>query len=250
MEPSSILALATAALCGGFTQGLAGFGSTLVALPLLALVMDLRVATPVCCLLAIAINSILTSRLRGHIVWPALGLLLAASLPGMALGANLLRSLPGEYLKGALGLAVLIFVVHALRRSPLDRMRGGGRGYALAAGFVAGCMGAAIGVNGPPVVAWVSRQGYDRHAVRATLTAYFLLAGIGVIGAQYLAGLLTRDVWTRVAVAAPTLLVGLAAGMGCCGRISEAAFSRIMFGVLALSGTSLLAQALWGIPGR
>ncbi|UJX42786.1 sulfite exporter TauE/SafE family protein [Desulfovibrio sp. JY] len=248
MEPSIIILLALAALCGGFTQGLAGFGSTLVALPMLALVMDLRVATPVCCLLAVTLNIILTGKLRGHIVWPALALLLGASLPGMAIGAQALRSVSDVFLKGALGLAVLAFVAHALRRR--DTGPRAGTGLGLLAGFTAGCMGAAIGVNGPPVVAWISRQGYDRNGVRATLTAYFLLAGIGVVSAQYLAGLLNREVWTRTAVAAPALVIGLAAGMACCGRIGERAFSRVMLGVLGLSGVSLLAQAFWSAFAR
>ncbi|MGE4539379.1 MAG: sulfite exporter TauE/SafE family protein [Desulfovibrio sp.] len=248
MEPSIIILLAVAALCGGFTQGLAGFGSTLVALPMLALVMDLRVATPVCCLLAVTLNIILTGKLRGHIVWPALALLLGASLPGMAIGAHALRSISDVLLKGALGLAVLAFVGHALRRR--DTGSRAGTGLGLLAGFTAGCMGAAIGVNGPPVVAWISRQGYDRNGVRATLTAYFLLAGVGVVSAQYLAGLLNREVWTRTAVAAPALVIGLAAGMACCGRIGERAFSRVMLGVLGLSGVSLLAQAAWSAFAR
>jgi uncharacterized membrane protein YfcA len=247
MDPAIILLLALAALCGGFTQGLAGFGSTLVALPLLALVLDLRVAVPVCCLLAIAINIILTSRLRGHIVWPALALLIGASLPGLVIGTHLLRSVPGDLLKGALGAAVLVFVAGGLR----GRKRPGraGRRTALAAGFLAGCMGGAIGVNGPPIAAWVSRQGYDRFAARATMTAYFLLAGIGVVSSQYVAGLLTREVLLKTAVAVPAMAVGLGLGMACCGRIGEGTFSRIMLLVLGLSGASLLAQALLGMPG-
>lgn len=244
MEPVVIIALCVAAFCAGFTQGLAGFGSTLVALPLLALVMDLRLATPVGCLLAVVCNIVLTSRLRGHVQRRALWLLLAASVPGMAVGAYALSVVPGDWLKGALGLVIVAYVVLYGRRGVATRPAG--RGFGLAAGFLAGGLGAAIGVNGPPIVAWVSRQGFDRNAVRGTLTAYFLLAGIGVVASQFAAGLVTTEVLSRTAVALPAMLVGLAAGMAGCGRIGEAAFARVVLCVLGLTAVSLLTQAVAG----
>jgi uncharacterized membrane protein YfcA len=244
MALGHIVLLSLAAFCGGFIQGLTGFGSTLVALPVLAMALDLKLATPICCLMAVAINIVLTGRLHGHIRWPALRLLILAALPGMALGARSLLVVPGDWLKLALAVAVLVFVAGAWLRGGSRRP---GRLLGLAAGFVAGCMGAAIGVNGPPIVAWVSRQGYDRNAARATLTTFFLLAGIGVVASQAVAGLVTADVLRAFAVAVPALLLGLGAGMAGCGRIGEKGFARAVLVVLALSGTSLLVQGVTGL---
>ncbi|EHJ47756.1 protein of unknown function DUF81 [Solidesulfovibrio carbinoliphilus subsp. oakridgensis] len=244
MDASLLLALTAAGFGAGFTQGLAGFGSTLVALPCLILVMDLRQATPVACILAIVLNAVLACRLRGHVRTRALGLLLAASLPGMAVGAYGLRSLPEAWLKGLLAMTILGYVAWFLRRS--GPARRADWKFGVAAGFLAGSLGAAIGVNGPPVVAWVSRLGIDRNAVRGTQTAYFFLAGIGVVASQAAAGLVTGQVLARTAVAVPALLVGLAAGMAGCGRISEAAFGRVVLVVLVLTAASLLAQVAAG----
>ena len=166
MEPAVIGMLCVAAFCGGFTQGLAGFGSTLVALPLLAMVMDMRLAVPVCTTLAVCLNVVLTSRLRGHIQGGTLRLLIVASLPGMPLGAHMLGAVPGYWLKGFLALAILAFVLHTWRGTCSTRPAG--RGFGIAAAFLSGCMGGAIGVNGPPIVAWICRQGFDRDAMRAT----------------------------------------------------------------------------------
>ena len=245
MALAHIVVLSLAAFCGGFTQGLTGFGSTLVALPILAMALDLKLATPLCCLLAVVINLVLTGRLHGHIRWPALRLLILAALPGMALGARALLVVPGDWLKLALAVAVLVFVAGAWRRGGGGRRPG--RLLGIAAGFVAGGMGAAIGVNGPPIVAWISRQGYDRNAARATLTTFFLLAGIGVVASQAVAGLVTADVLRAFAVAVPALLLGLGAGMAGCGRIGEQGFARAVLFVLALSGASLLVQGVTGL---
>lgn len=245
MASSHCILLALAACCGGFTQGLTGFGSTLVALPILAMVMDLRLATPVCCMLAVTLNIVLTWRLFGHIRWRALVLLLVTAVPGMALGARALDVVPGDWLKLALAAVVLTFVATARRRRE-DGPRPG-MGWGVLAGFAAGCLGAAIGVNGPPVTMWLTRQGYDRDGLRATQTAYFLLAGFGVVGSQALVGLVTADVLAAYGVAVPALLVGLGLGMAGCGRIGERGFGRAVLFVLAASGLSLLVQGGYGL---
>ncbi len=245
MVASQWFILSLAAFIGGFTQGLTGFGSTLLALPLLALVMDLRLATPVCCLLAVSINVVLTSRLYGHIRWRVLLLLFGAALPGMAVGVRALEVVPGHWLKLAMASVVLSFVAVRLR-GRRGRSRPG-RGLGLAAGFAAGCMGAAIGVNGPIVAMWVSRQGYDRDTVRATLTSFFLLAGFGVVGAQSLVGLVTPEVLWAYLAALPALLLGIGLGLAGCGRIDESRFARAVLLVLVLSGVSILLQGAWGL---
>jgi len=242
MDFATIGMLCLAGFCGGFTQGLAGFGSTLVALPILALVFDLKLAVPVCTTLALVLNLVMAASLGRHVRLGPLCLLLAASLPGMPLGAYALHVLPGHWLKIVLALAIFAFVA--------NQGRGGGQrppagtGWGVFAGFAAGCLGGAIGINGPPVAAWVSRLGLDRHAMRATLAAYFLLAGCGVVTSQALAGLVTGPALTRMAVALPALGLGIAAGVRLCGRISETAFRRVVLFVLSATGLSLFLQGV------
>ncbi|OLN25431.1 putative membrane protein [Desulfovibrio sp. DV] len=245
MDLLTIGVLCLGAFCAGFTQGLAGFGSTLVALPILALVFDLKLAVPVCIFLSLSVNSVMVTRLRGHIQFGPLALLLVSSLPGMPLGAYALRVVSGDWLKTVLAVAIFAFVANECRgvrcAAPV------GRGFGVLAGFVAGVTGGAIGINGPPVVAWMCRLGLDRNALRATLVSYFLLAGLGVVASQFLAGLVTGPVLLRAAVALPALGLGIAVGLGLCGRISEAAFRRVVLFVLGGTAASLLFQGVRGI---
>ncbi|KHK01621.1 sulfite exporter TauE/SafE family protein [Desulfovibrio sp. TomC] len=245
MDLLTIGVLCLGAFCAGFTQGLAGFGSSLVALPLLAQVFDLKLAVPVCLFLSLSVNSVMVSRLRGHIQFGPLALLLVSSLPGMPLGVYALRAVSGDWLKTVLAVAIFVFVANECRG--VRCAAPAGRGWGVAAGFVAGCTGGALGINGPPIVAWMSRLGLDRNALRATLVSYFLLAGCGVVTSQFLAGLVTGPVLIRAAVALPALGLGIAAGVGLCGRISEAAFRRVALFVLGGTAASLLFQGVRGI---
>lgn len=246
-------AVCVAALAAGFTQGFAGFGSTVIALPLLVAVLGMRVAVPLGCLMALAINVALVGRMFGHVRRGPLAVLLLASLPGMAVGGRLLSVAPEAWLEGLLGAMVLAFTVFAARTAstgddgadlPLHAAGTPLRhAVTVAVGLVSGALGAAVGINGPPVVAWAMRQGWGRHAMKATLAGYFLLAGVGIVGAQGLHGELTGRVLLLFCAGLPALAAGLYGGHLCFGRLDEAAFRRVLLGLFVVSGAGLLWRA-------
>lgn len=246
MEGLVLACVGAAAGLAGFTQGLAGFGSTLVALPVLGAVMDARAATPLGCLMALAINICLLARLRGRVAWRELFMLLGASAPGMALGAWTLWDAPEALLKGLLGAYIAWCGLRGFRasemrpRSAIGNSLSGG----VATGFAAGFLGVAIGVNGPPVVAWASRRLPGRDVLRGTLAGYFLAAGVAIVGSQWAAGLVTSRVITLFGLSVPVLLAGLGVGAMLCGRISESAFRRAVYGLLMAAGAGLVWQGL------
>lgn len=273
--PDALVAVAVAALVAGFTQGFAGFGSTVVALPLLVAVLGTRVAVPLACLMALVINMVLVGRMFGHVRGGPLGVLLLASLPGMAAGGKLLAAAPEALLQGLMGGMVLVFAWFTARSGSTQPaeddaqpavtsgepaavagisgvgVTGGramGRGMArhaatVAVGLVSGALGAAVGINGPPVVAWAVRQGWGRHALKATLAGYFLLAGVGIVAAQGLHGEISGRVLLLFCAGLPALAAGLLAGQRCFGRMDEAAFRRMLLVLFAISGAGLLWRA-------
>lgn len=248
-------AVSAAAMAAGFTQGFAGFGSTVIALPLLVAVLGMRVAVPLGCLMALSINVALVGRLFGHVRRGPLTVLLVTSLPGMAVGGRLLSVAPEAWLEGLLGAMVLAFTVFAARAAsvadadgaPGPSLHAAGsplrHAVTVAVGLVSGALGAAVGINGPPVVAWAMRQGWGRHALKATLAGYFLLAGVGIVGAQGLHGEITGRVLLLFCAGLPALAAGLYGGHLCFGRLDEAAFRKVLLGLFAVSGAGLLWRA-------
>ncbi|WP_456384925.1 TSUP family transporter, partial [Desulfolithobacter sp.] len=66
---TTALLAGTVFLAAGFVQGLTGFGSALVAIPLLSLLMDVKTAVPLCTLNGMIITMYLGWRLRNHLHW-------------------------------------------------------------------------------------------------------------------------------------------------------------------------------------
>lgn len=242
VEASALGVVAAAALLAGFTQAFAGFGSTLVAMPLLGLVMGVREAVPLGCLMALSINVMLVARLGRHAQGPSLLLLLAAAIPGMLLGHLFLSAAPETLLKLLLGASVLVLALRPARQNAATTPLG--RNWAMAAGVASGCMGVSLGINGPPVVSWAVCQAWSRETLKATLAAYFLCAGTLIVASQYLQGLMTGQTLALYAKTLPLLLAGICAGWLCCGRVSDAAFRRTVLALLASTGLALLWQAL------
>ncbi len=240
MEPFTLLVVIGAAGLGGCVQGLTGFGSTVVDLPLLGLALPVRDAVAVGCLMALATNLLLIFRLHRWVNRPALGLLVLASLPGLVAGAFVLRLAAELWLKTLLGLTVGGLGLASLCRGRLAA--GPDRVFGVAAGLVAGCLGVAIGINGPPVVAWAARQAWPRPVFLATLNAYFLLAGCAIVGTQAAAGLVTPAVLGLFAAGLLAVLFGVRLGQSLCGRLDDAAFRRLVSGLLVVIGVALLWQ--------
>ncbi|MFZ5426606.1 MAG: sulfite exporter TauE/SafE family protein [Thermodesulfobacteriota bacterium] len=238
---ATIATCIAAALLAGFIQGFSGFGSVLVALPVLLTALDARTAVPLVSMVALSINIVMTARLRGHVRKGPMRLLLASSLPGMAAGAWILDGAPDSVIKGILG-AVILFVVaqSAAAKGPGAPLA---KGWTVLAGFTSGGIGLLTGANGPPVIAWAARQPWARDELRATLTFYFLLTGFLIVGTQAAKGLVTGEVGALFGWSVPALAAGLWAGFAACGKANERVFRAVVLTLLGFIGAGLLWQA-------
>lgn len=225
-----------------------GFGEALVAVPLLAFVMPLQVATPLAVLLSITIALIVVIQdwKRIHVrsaVW-----LIASSAVGIPLGVWILSSSHQRTVKCGLGALILLFSLYSLlgRRPP--QLHTDRRAWLLGCGLIAGVLGGAYGMNGPPLVIYGSMRGWSAQHFRATLQAYFLPASLlGMLG-YWLSGMwvpaVTHDFLFSLPVVIPAVFLGRAINH----RFSDAGFLRYVYGGLAATGLLLLVRAATSQP--
>ena len=103
MSDMNMLIVSIAWLLGGFVNGVSGVGAAMVALPLVASVMDMQEAVPSCCLTGsiVAIYIAWVYRRGCHLasVFP----MLLGCLPGVLTGVWVLKFVPGAWLQAGLG---------------------------------------------------------------------------------------------------------------------------------------------------
>lgn len=216
----------------------------MIAVPLLALFIPLPVATPLAVLLSITVAGIVVAQDWRHIhVRSAAGLILA-SLFGIPLGLLVLTNPHQEVVRAALGLLILLFALYSLLGRNSFRLEQEHRPLLLLTGFIAGVLGGAYGMNGPPLVLYGAMRRWSPQHFRATLQAYFLPASaLGLIG-FWSTGLLTRTVMSDYLLCLPATIPAILVGRAINRRLSPAAYLRYVYAGLALIGAVLIVEAL------
>jgi hypothetical protein len=213
-----------------------GFGEALVAVPLLALRVPIDIAAPVAVLVSITVAAIVVVQDWRDIHVRSAGWLVLATLIGIPIGLWLLTRVDARIVKALLALIIFSFAGYSLAtRSPLH-LRRDSLPWLLGCGLVAGVLGGAYGMNGPPLVVYGSLRRWSAAHFRATLQAYFLPASaIGMAG-YWLAGLWVPVVTRYYFLSLPGALVAIPLGRVLNRRLQNGAFLRCAYaGLIALS---------------
>ena len=221
-----------------------GFGEALVAVPLLALRMPIRVAAPLAVLLSITIAAIVIAQDWRQVHARSAGWLVLATLPGIPIGLWLLTAVDGRVVKALLGVVILAFAVYSLSRRAPPRLAHDHLAWLVGCGLCAGVLGGAYGMNGPPLVVYGTLRSWPPARFRATLQAYLLPASILGMAGYWAAGLWSHDVSAYFVRALPVVLVGVVAGRAINRRLDGPSFARWVHGGLIVTAVALLAQAV------
>lgn len=238
------LLLCLIALLAGFTQGLAGFGSVLVALPLLALFLNFKTAVPLVSTWGMTINLILLIQLRPHLSLNRILPLAVATLPGIPLGVYALKNMSVWVLEMSLGILLVVFSSYFVWSGGTTRRLS--RMWAYAAGFVSGFLGGSLAASGPPVIVYTALQPWPKDEMKSTLTGFFFLSGLVIIAAQALSGLITTEVLTGSLLSIPFVILGVVCGSACYQKLATARYRQVVVGLLTLLGLLTVLKALGG----
>ncbi|MFP5238117.1 MAG: sulfite exporter TauE/SafE family protein [Acidobacteriota bacterium] len=221
-----------------------GFGEAMIAVPLLALFIPLPVATPLAVLLSVTVAGIVVAQDWRHIHLRSAAGLIVASLFGIPLGLLILTDAHQQAVRAALGVLILLFALYSLfGRNPL-LLEQEHRPLLLLTGFIAGILGGAYGMNGPPLVIYGAMRRWSPQHFRATLQAYFLPASaLGLIG-FWSTGLLTRTVTRDYLLCLPAALPAILIGRAVNRRLTPGVYLKYVYAGLALIGAVLIAEAL------
>jgi uncharacterized membrane protein YfcA len=224
---------------GALVQGSVGFGLSLVAAPLLAL-LDPRLV-PVPLLALVTVHALLAlHRERGDADWRGVGWALLGRLPGIALGAYAVAALPERPFAALVAVTVLAAaVLSAVRWRPRPTAPA-----LVVAGMVSGVGGTATAIGGPPVA--LLYQDATGPQVRATLAAYFTSGAVLSLAGLAAAGQVTGHALEASLVLAPFMVVGFLLS-GPARRFLDAGWTRpAVVGISGAAALVLLAQAALG----
>lgn len=229
-------------LVAGVVYGCTGFGFGLLTIPVLTLLFEPTIVVPLVAVVSAPLSLGLAFSARPFIKWDLFGLLVAGAALGIPLGTLVLRQVPVETMERLVGSAVVLFaglLLTGWRRPLASRIRA-----PLVTGGLAGVLGAAMAVPGPPVLLFLANQGETKAVFRANLVVFFAATNLLTLGAYALTGLLGRELVSLSAMGLPAALVGAVLGALLARRIPEGAFVTAVLVLVLASGVALLAKGL------
>jgi uncharacterized membrane protein YfcA len=224
-----------------------GFGEALIAVPLLtSLRIPVETAAPLAVLVSITVAAVILVQ-DWHKVHPrSAGWLIFSTLLGIPLGLWLLKGAAESVVKMILATVIIVFSTYCLTSRRRLELKGDGLAWLF--GFVAGVLGGAYGMNGPPLVIYGALRRWTPEHFRATLQGYFLPASaVGMVG-YWLTGLWGWEVTRYYFLSLPAALAAVFLGRAVNRRLDGRRFLRYVHLGLIIIGIVLLAQALGKKP--
>jgi uncharacterized protein len=223
-----------------------GFGEGLIAVPLLAFFIPVAQAAPLVGLLSITIAAVVVVQDWRRIHLQSTGWLVLPTFFGIPLGVLLLTGRHPQAVKAVLAVILIIFSAYSLIGRKPPELHEDNRAWLLVCGFVAGVLGGAYGMNGPPLAIYGAMRRWSAQHFRATLQGYFLPASlVGVVGYR-VAGLWTSTVTRYYLLSLPLTLVAILFGRAINRRLQGEAFVKYVYAGLLCIGTILLVQVMTG----
>lgn len=237
-----LVVVAAIFLLAAVVQAVTGFGFSLVAVPLLALLIS-----PVPAVVAATVASMLISvavvrddwefiRLREVVVFTLAGIV------GMPLGLWVITAVSDRVLTAVIAVALLVSTALVATGATLRS----NRVTDAAVGVTSGVMLTSTGLNGPPLVVSMQAMQMPPRPFRGTLSAVFLAQGVVAIALLAITGQMSDRAGISALVAIPMLLVGWLIGNRVFHRIDPVVFRRLVLVMLSVTAVVALAQAVLG----
>jgi len=220
-------------------RGMTGFGSGLIAIPLLTLVAPVTAVVPLVVSLDYLGSAGQSVRNVREIAWREQLVLIPFMLAGVGLGLIFLKTVPAATLARTLGAFIIVYAVYQLL--PVPDLRAS-RAAATYCGILGGLVGTLFGTGGPFYVIYLRLRGLDKGAFRATFAMNFLIDGGVRLAAYALMGLLGGETLLHVLAALPIVALALWVGGRIHTGLDPRAFVWMISVLLLASGVTLILK--------
>lgn len=249
---SSLWAVILVMLIAILIKSLFGFGEALVAVPLLTLFMGVKSAAPLVALMTTTTTAALVWQNRRNIELASVWRLIVAAVIGVPVGVYFLRVVPEDIVTRGLAITLILFGAYFLIQPVLfNRQKGSaaqgkdylqGNLWAYGFGFMAGVLGGAFTVGGPPVILYGTLRGWSPAQFRAGVQSSYLPISILTLISHGASGLWTVPILQTYLLLIPIGLIATTIGNRLSHRLPTQQFRVLVYGLLVALGILMLVR--------
>jgi len=214
----------------------------MVAVPLLSLYLDAKLAVVISTFVSTIVSAPLIFEVRHQLRVTEVMPLAIGGVIGVPVGLVILKAVDADVLKILVG-AVVIMACILVFLAP--RLTFGGRNVfsGLVTGALSGLLRASTSMSGPPVVLYTLSHESRIEQFRSTILGVFLVTGILTLPGLLIADLVSRDAVIATAVALPGMVVGLVVGAVLRARVQPNLFRPLVLAVLVITSIGVIVSA-------
>lgn len=238
--------LTLGAACGGFVNGLAGFGTALFALGFWLHIMPPMQAVAITLAVSISTGAqgvwVMRKAIRANpkrLLW-----FLIPGIFGVPVGIASLSYLDAGILKLVIGVISIVYGLFFLAQSSLPRVT---RSMPIAdalIGFISGVFGGAASLSGAVMMMWNAVRDWEKAEIRAVLQPFnFIVLSLGATMMAF-NGAYDTQTLSYLLVAVPVALLSAQAGIALFKRMPSDAFRRLLIIMMLISGCVLVLRNL------
>ncbi len=235
-----IIYISLIGLAAGIVKGASGFGSSLVAIPLLSLLYVSTEPRTMMITANVILNILLIYENKSYFKKSTIIKIIPLTLAGIlftALGLYVSEQISPQLVKYIIGVLIFLaifiklftFNIH-LKDSILNR---------IIFGSFSGIGNGIASVDGPPVVLYLTGIEAKKEEFKGTLATHFLVMGVIAILLLAGTGSYTTLLWGHIGFLVGSLIIGLIIGMLISKRLNEQKFEKVVLFILIGLGISM-----------
>lgn len=234
-------------LAGSTVLSTVGFGIAVTTSPVLLLFVDPQTVVIMLNTVSVGLFILVIIQTRRALRVREMAPVAIAGVLGVPVGVWVLSSISISGLR--IGITVLIILMTLTLRLRLHVTGARARLVGPLAGFIVGILLASLGIGGPILVLFLLARDWTSHAIRGSLSFYFLLVqAVSVVG-YGVVGLFTPERIVLILIVALPALAGFSIATQLVRRMNERRFRQGVVAVIMVSSVIVLGRELLRLQG-
>ena len=245
MNFSLLLLVAIVVFLASLTRSVFGFGDSVVAMPLLAL-LPLSIRTSISLVGLLGLTVAILSMLSGmdKLEKQPLLTLTVSTFIGIPIGLYMVTAVPQDTITYLLGWFLVFYGIYSLVKQrfhlELPKKWRTSKILPIPFGFLAGVLGSAYNMNGIPIVVYGTFTDMDLEKFQGTLQTHFFISSLFVIIGHALGGLWSLDLLVFFLTSLPSIFLASYLGKKIRKAIPVRKFEFLLFLFIVFLGGMLL----------
>ncbi|MGH7887149.1 MAG: sulfite exporter TauE/SafE family protein [Candidatus Binatia bacterium] len=242
---STHILVGIALLFASFVKGASGLGFPLIATPMVALLLDIRIAVTILILPNLLMD--VTQVFRDGFPCATLRRfhsMIGLTVIGVFLGTLVLVRTPLWVLNLCLGIMVIVFVVASLLKYDFTISPAAEKSLSPIFGFISGFLNGMTNAAGPTLAIYFYSLKLEKRFFVKSIATIFCITKIAQLAAVSTWNLFNWNTLTLSIQVVLFTLIGFFAGLKTQDRVNQKTFSRGLLVLLSIIGVILIARAL------